>query len=136
MRAQVVLLDEERILLARHVRSDGHSYWVLPGGAVEPGETAEQAARREVLEETGLEIRIEKLLYVRAPDPGAPVPIRNERYTFLATISGGTLDASPERIGGNQRNGYLQCASWMPFDSPDYDAATRDTLATVSAKLG
>ncbi len=45
---------DKRLLLLK--RSDNH-LWGLPGGAVEPGEQIEQAARREILEETGLEVQ-------------------------------------------------------------------------------
>jgi 8-oxo-dGTP diphosphatase len=41
--------------MVRHVH-DECDYWTLPGGAVEPGETAAQAARREVLEETAIRL--------------------------------------------------------------------------------
>lgn len=50
--AGVILLDSEgRVLLLRR-GDDGN--WCIPGGVVEPGETIEEAAKREVLEETGL----------------------------------------------------------------------------------
>ena len=42
------------VLLARRGRAPALGAWGLPGGAQELGETAEQAARRELLEETGL----------------------------------------------------------------------------------
>ena len=45
---------EGRILLLR--RGDGEDLWGFPGGAIEPGERAAEAAVREVREETGLEV--------------------------------------------------------------------------------
>jgi ADP-ribose pyrophosphatase YjhB (NUDIX family) len=53
--SRLVVLDQEgRLLLFRHARGDGTSFWALPGGGVEIGETFEQAALREAAEELGL----------------------------------------------------------------------------------
>jgi len=53
--ARVLLIDEhERVLLLRANVGEG-DVWITPGGALEPGETAEEAARRELREETGIE---------------------------------------------------------------------------------
>ena len=50
---RVLLVDEEeRLLLLRYV-DRGRYLWVPVGGGVEPGETIEQTARREIIEETG-----------------------------------------------------------------------------------
>lgn len=57
--AVIVRRDDGQILLER--RSDC-GWWGLPGGRVEPGESIEQAALREVLEETGLSVRITRLV--------------------------------------------------------------------------
>ena len=51
----VVLLRPGAVLLIRRGRPPNQGAWSLPGGAQELGETAEQAARRELREETGLE---------------------------------------------------------------------------------
>ena len=46
-----------RLLLIRRGQDPGRGLWSVPGGRVEPGETAVQAVEREVLEETGLRVR-------------------------------------------------------------------------------
>jgi 8-oxo-dGTP pyrophosphatase MutT (NUDIX family) len=48
--ARVMLVDGNKVLLIRHTYVPG---WQLPGGGVDPGETIEAAARRELLEESG-----------------------------------------------------------------------------------
>jgi len=50
----VLVLREGRILLGRRRSQHGHGTWSPPGGRAEEGETDEAAARRELLEETGL----------------------------------------------------------------------------------
>jgi 8-oxo-dGTP diphosphatase len=61
---QAVVLREGQVLLA--VRGDLWG-WELPGGAACPGESGEEAVRREVREETGLEVEVQGLVgeYVR-----------------------------------------------------------------------
>jgi len=52
--ASVALIDRDRVLLIQRNRKPYFGMWSLPGGRLEPGETPEEAAQREVLEEVGL----------------------------------------------------------------------------------
>lgn len=54
--ASVALIDGQRVLLIQRARAPWLGLWSLPGGRLEPGETAEQCAIREIKEETGLSI--------------------------------------------------------------------------------
>lgn len=53
--ARAVMVDpRRRVLLIYHLTPDGYGWWATPGGGIDPGETPEETARREVVEETGL----------------------------------------------------------------------------------
>lgn len=68
--ASVIPERDGRIVLVRRAMNPARGAWVFPGGYVDRGETIEEAARRETWEETGLTVRLERLLgvYSRAGD--------------------------------------------------------------------
>lgn len=129
MRAQVVLLKEGCILLARHERGE-HSYWVLPGGEVEPDETPEEAAVRETREESGLCITVERLLFVDGPRSDSGIVIKQPRFTYLGRLVAGVLQSRRDDAYDLEK-GQLAGVAWMPFDDPTFDDSTRDTLRLV-----
>ncbi len=70
LRVTGVALRAGKLLLIHRLRQ-GDEYWVFPGGGVEEGESWEQALRREMREETGLELRSYRLLCDSQANPGA-----------------------------------------------------------------
>ena len=61
IRAGVVLIEDGRVSLIERFR-DGHHYYVFPGGGVDKGESPEDAAIREMEEETGLRVTVKREL--------------------------------------------------------------------------
>jgi 8-oxo-dGTP pyrophosphatase MutT (NUDIX family) len=64
--ARVLVVDaKDRLLLLRGRDPDGNHWWVAPGGGLESGESFEDAAQREVLEETGITLEVGKWVWTR-----------------------------------------------------------------------
>jgi mutator protein MutT len=59
-----VIIDGDRVLLVKRGHAPLKGEWSLPGGAVELGETLEEAVVREVLEETGLQVAVGPLVEI------------------------------------------------------------------------
>ena len=100
--ASAIIFDEarERVLMTQR---EDNSRWCLPGGGMDPGESAAEACVREVLEETGLEARVTRLvgiyttpdLLIEFPDGNKVQPVA---FSFEAEITGGELGLSDETI--------------------------------------
>ncbi len=119
----VVLRGEGEVLL--QLRRDGR-YWSLPGGALEPGESLEDAARRELLEETGLSAKGLRLLTVcSGPEYDHTYPngdrIHNVVAIYLALGVEGELRPDPEE--------GLELRYFATHALPEMPASSRRMLA-------
>ncbi len=104
-RAAAVIVRDGRVLMVheRSRRSGGGEWWTLPGGGLEPGETAEQAVRREVFEETGLVVSAARYV-LEMPYPSGMTSV------FAVTVA----DGEP-RIGHDDGTGPEPLGlDWLP----------------------
>ena len=82
----------------------GRRYWLVPGGGVEVGETLHESAVREMLEETGYNIRVGPLQIVcESIDPGGRHIVN---LVYAAELTGGVLTVGED--------GALRDAVWQP----------------------
>ena len=85
-----------KVLIAKRIRPP---LWSLPGGRIEPGETPEAAAMRELLEETGVEAEIVALAGEREvvlKDEGGGVAARFKIFAYAARWRAGEAAPGPE----------------------------------------
>jgi len=59
-----IVVADSKVLLVHHHQENEFDFWVLPGGGVEGNEGIFRAAEREVLEETSLQVRAERIAYI------------------------------------------------------------------------
>ncbi|MFD9072830.1 NUDIX hydrolase [Streptomyces lasiicapitis] len=103
-----IIVRNDRVLLVRRAIKEGELMWQFPAGAIEGDETAEAAAVRETLEETGLTVEAIKLLGERVhPKTG-----RLMSYTACEPVSGEAHVADADE---------LDAVAWVTLDEiPNY----------------
>jgi 8-oxo-dGTP pyrophosphatase MutT (NUDIX family) len=120
--SRLLIVDRDaRVLLFRFAFGSGaligQSFWATPGGGLDPGESYEDAARRELAEETGLKVEDpgpqvgQRTATFRTPD-GETV-IADERY-FLIQVD--ALDVSSDRWTQLEREVMAEHRWWSPTD--------------------
>ncbi len=91
--ATAVVEREGRVLLIKRGNQPGYGRWSMPGGYVDRGEVVEEAAAREVWEETGLRVEINGLVGLFS-ERGHPVVV----VAFAAREAGGELSVGEEAL--------------------------------------
>jgi ADP-ribose pyrophosphatase YjhB (NUDIX family) len=120
----IFIVQEDKILLVKRAVDPGKGRWAFPAGFVDAGEDPKAAARREILEETGLEIEITRLIDVfpRSADDGGTADII---IAYAARITGGALHPDDD----------AEAVAWFAtHDLPDLVFATTEILVERWAK--
>ncbi len=98
-RIQGIIIQDHKILLIRGYEIDsGQSFWVIPGGGLEAGESDEDCVIREMMEETGLEVQIEKFLVEEILPPKSMYKLLK---SYLCIPIGGELNPGSEPEDNN-----------------------------------
>lgn len=94
----VLIREGDKYLLIRRAAEPDAGLWSIPGGMVELGERAAEAAKREVLDETGLDVEIEEVLSVvdKIVVDGERIKYHFVIVDYLAGARGGRLKASSD----------------------------------------
>ena len=96
-RYQGAIIREHHILLIKQTElASGRSYWLIPGGRIEPNETEEDCVQREMREETGLHVQVQYLLLDEPSDPGETI---QRRKTYVCRILDGEARPGHEPEG-------------------------------------
>jgi 8-oxo-dGTP diphosphatase len=99
-RAAAVIVRDGRVLMVheRSRRSGGGEWWTLPGGGIEPGETPEQAVRREVFEESGLVVGVARYV-LEMPYPSGMTSVFSVTVADGEPRLGADDGVGPEALG-------------------------------------
>ncbi|WP_031189847.1 MULTISPECIES: NUDIX hydrolase [Streptomyces] len=109
--AAAVIVRDARVLLIRRRVPEGDLVWQFPAGAIEAGETAEQAAVRETLEETGLTVEAVKLIGERVhPKTG-----RSMSYTACSVVSGEAHIADADELAEVAWVAHSEIGEYVPY---------------------
>ena len=120
-----VLIENDRVTLVRRGRAPAYGEWSLPGGAVELGETLENAVIREVIEEIGLEVEVLELVAVLDRiflDKEGQIQFHYVILDFLCRELGGELLASSDA---------MSCAQ-VPLFALDEYKLTKETKEVIN----
>lgn len=106
-----IITDGSRVLMVRRRVKEGELSWQFPAGGIEEGETPEQAAVRETLEETGLKVEASSLIGQRVH----PKTQREMSYTACTVVDGEAHVADAEELDAVAWVGLDEIPEYVPY---------------------
>jgi len=114
--AKAVILHDGHVLLQR-AHWDGQDCHFLPGGGQHPGEALDDTVRREVHEETGLTVDVERLLWLREYIGIHHNHADTEAATHrIEAIFACTPTGDPHQLGGHHHDDLQTGLEWVPLE--------------------
>ena len=123
--ADGAIIKNDKILLIKRKNDPFKGKWALPGGFVEYGEKVEDAVKREVFEETGLETKIKKIIGVYS-DPNRDPRGHTVTIVYLLDIIGGDLKSNDDASDAKFFN-----FKDLPDLSFDHNIIIKDTIRSI-----
>lgn len=125
-----IITDGDRVLMVRRRVKEGELSWQFPAGGIEPGETPEEAAVRETLEETGLKVEAGRLIGQRVhPKTG-----REMSYTACSVIDGEAHVADADELDAVAWVTLEEIPEYVPY--PLYDKVQEYLEETLPGAAG
>ena len=121
-----VIRDGRRIFATQRGYGEFKDGWEFPGGKIEPGETPQEALRREIREELDAEITVGKLLCrVECDYPAFHLSMD----CFMCTLRSGTLHLLEAEDGRWLASDRLHSVDWLPADLTVIEALEKELLS-------
>ena len=118
-----VILEQGNVLLAHRRDID---WWNLPGGGLELGETVDEALRREVFEETGLEVEIERLVGVYS---------KPQKHEVVLTFSCHAIGGTPQETEETRECRYFAPDNLPSNTLPKHRQRVEDALLNQASAI-
>ncbi len=110
-RVAAIVPKRNSILLVQHKKGN-MSYWIPPGGGVEAGELIHNAVRREVKEETNVDVSVKRPIYYDDFFGGTK---HHMEFFFLCEYEGGQVELGEDHEK-DSREGMLKDVKFVPMD--------------------
>lgn len=105
-RGSAIIIEHNKVALIKRIKG-GVTYYVFPGGGIESGETPEEATKREVYEELGIEVDVKECI--------AEISFNGKQFFFLGAMVGGTFGTGQgEEYTDEEKGSYIPV--WMDID--------------------